>query len=103
MCRVAKSPLFVIYHPALSYLARDYSLEQIAIEREGKEPSAKYLAEIIDKARNNGVKHIFYQSEFPASSVEVVCRDVGANAVEINPLEVDVFANIRHITQLITE
>lgn len=103
MCRLAKSPLFVIYHPALTYLARDYSLEQIAIEREGKEPSAKYLSEVIDKARQYGAKHIFYQSEFPASSVETICRDIGATAVEINPLSEDVFENIRAITKLITQ
>ena len=31
---------FVIYHPILTYFARDYQLEQLAIEEEGREPSA---------------------------------------------------------------
>ena len=30
---------FLIYHPALSYFARDYGLKQISIEEGGKEPS----------------------------------------------------------------
>ena len=30
---------FMIFHPALGYLARDYNLVQIAVENEGKEPS----------------------------------------------------------------
>ena len=94
---------FVIYHPALTYLARDYQLKQIAIENEGKEPSAKRLAFIIEHARNKGIKHILYQSEFPASSVEIICKDINATAVEINPLEENVFENIRHIVSLITE
>lgn len=34
-------PYFMIYHPALTYYARAYGIEQVAIEQDGKEPSAK--------------------------------------------------------------
>lgn len=103
LCRQSPRSTFYIYHPALTYLARDYGLTQVAVEHEGKEPSAKHLARIIEQARKEGVKHIFYQSEFPASSVEAICNDINATAVEINPLEEDIFDNIRHIATLITE
>lgn len=103
MCRQSPRSTFYIYHPALTYLARDYGLTQVAVEHEGKEPSAKHLARIIEQARAEGIKHIFYQSEFPASSVEVICKDINATAVEINPLEEGIFDNIRHIVTLITE
>ena len=102
-CAQSPRSTFVIYHPALTYLARDYALTQVAVEHEGKEPSAKHLANIIEKARAEGIKYIFYQSEFPASSVEVICQDIGATAVEINPLDEDIFENIRHIVTLITK
>ena len=94
---------FMIYHPALTYLARDYGLIQVAVENEGKEPSAKHLAHIIELAREKEIKHILYQSEFPASSVEIICRDIDATAVEINPLDEDIFTNIRNIVTLIME
>ena len=103
MCQKSLHKSFIIYHPALTYLARDYGLTQVAVEKDGKEPSAKHLAQIINQARAEGVKHIFYQSEFPASSVAIICKDTGATAVEINPLSEDIFANIRHIVTLITE
>ena len=103
LCRQSPRKSFIIYHPALTYLARDYELTQVAVEHEGKEPSAKHLAKIIEQARAEGVKNIFYQSEFPASSVEVICKDTNATAVEINPLEEDVFENIRYIVTLITK
>ena len=99
----ASLPYFIIYHPALTYLARDYGLEQVAIENDGKEASAKRIAQIISKARIDGIKSVFYQSEFPESSVQIICEDIGANAVEINPLAEDIFANIREIARLITE
>ena len=103
MCSNSTLPYFIIYHPALTYLARDYGLEQVAIEDEGKEASAKRIAQIISQARKDGIKRVFYQSEFPESSVSVICEDIGANAVEINPLYEDIFTNIRNIVSLITE
>ena len=103
LTKSATRPYFIIYHPALTYLARDYGLEQVAIENDGKEASAKRIAQIISQARADGIKSVFYQSEFPESSVKVICEDIGANAVEINPLAENIFANIREIARLITE
>jgi zinc transport system substrate-binding protein len=103
MCNKSSRKSFIIYHPALTYLARDYGLTQVAVENEGKEPSAKRLAKIIELARTEGIKHIFYQSEFPASSIAVICEDANATAVEINPLDENILENIHHIATLITE
>ena len=103
LCEAARLPYFIIYHPALTYIARDYGLEQVAIEKEGKEPSVKQVAEIITRARNSGVKRVFYQSEFPQSSVAIFAEDIGAEAVEINPLAEDIFTNIPEMVTLITE
>lgn len=102
--RIAASGVsyFIIYHPALTYYARDYGLQQIAIEEEGKEPSARRIARLIAQARRDSVRHLFYQSQFPASSVEVIASDIGAEAVRIDPLREDAIANIEEITDLIT-
>jgi len=94
---------FIIYHPAYTYYARDYGLRQEAIETDGKEPSARHLAEIIDRARHDGVRRIFYQRQFPASTVEVVAHDIGAEAVPVDPLREDVVAGIDAFTDLIAE
>ena len=103
LCNNSSLPYFIIYHPALTYLARDYNLEQVAIEHEGKEPSAKHIATIIERARRDGIKRVFYQSEFPESSVAIVAEDIGAETVEINPLDENIFENIVTIATLITE
>jgi len=94
---------FIIYHPALTYYARDYGLRQEAIEADGKEPSARRLGELIRRAREKGVRKILYQSQFPASTVETIARDIEARAVRIAPMRADAIANIDEITDLITE
>ena len=103
--RIAASDVeyFIIYHPAFTYYARDYGLRQIAIEADGKEPSAKQLTQIIRQAREDGVRRILYQSQFPASAVEVIARDIDAQYVEVDPLREDVIANIEEITGIITQ
>lgn len=92
---------FIVYHPALTYYARDYGLQQVAIEDDGKEPSARALARLIEQAHRDGVRRIFYQSQFPASAVEVIARDIEAQSVAIDPLKEDVIANIDSLTDLI--
>lgn len=92
---------FIIYHPALTYYARDYGIEQLAIEAEGKDPSAKRLSEIIRRARADRVQRIYYQNQFPASTVEIIARDIEAQYVEIDPLREDCVQNLDAITDLI--
>lgn len=94
---------FIVYHPALTYYARDYGIRQEAVETDGKEPSAKRLAELIRMAREEGIHKIFYQKQFPVSVVETIARDIDARAVEFDPLREDVIANIDSITDLITD
>lgn len=93
---------FLIYHPALSYYARAYGIRQVAIEEQGKEPSPKRLSRLIGQARRDGIRSVFYQSQFPASSVEIIATDIGACPVAIDPLAEDLTGNIRRITALIT-
>lgn len=103
--KIAQSGIeyFIIYHPALTYYARDYGIRQVAIEADGKEPSAKQLTQIIRQAREDGVRRILYQSQFPASAVEIIARDIDAEYVEVDPLREDAIANIDAITDIITQ
>ncbi len=91
-----------IYHPALTYYARAYGVEQVSIESDGKEPSAKHLSEIIKRGRSEGIERVLYQVEYPRSSVEIVASDIGAEAVVIDPLSVDIILHIQYITDIIT-
>lgn len=102
MCESSSSRAFAIYHPALSYYARAYGIEQIAIEADGKEPSARQIAQIIDKARTTGVRTLLYQTEFPRSVVDIVAKDMGVEPTEINPLAENPVEFIENVTRLIT-
>ena len=80
---------FLIYHPALSYFARDYGLKQISIEEGGKEPSPSNLKTLIDTCRREGVRVIFVQQEFDQRNAQLIASELGIQVIPINPLSYD--------------
>lgn len=94
---------FIIYHPALTYLARDYGLTQISLEDEGKEPSAQHMRTIIDMAHGQKIKYILYQKQFSRSVVEAIAKEIDAQPVEIDPLCENITEEIKRITKIIAE
>ena len=84
-----KGSAFAIYHPSLSYLARDYGLLQLCLENMGKENSAVALKNTVDEAIEHDVKVVFVQQEFNPRQVETFARELDAEVVKINPLNYD--------------
>ena len=94
-----KSKIFVIYHPALTYFAKEYGLTQISIEQEGKEPTAQYLKNVINEIKKNNVKLLLVQPQFPKSSVDLISKEVpDIKIIEFNPLEENIFDNLKKFT-----
>ena len=77
---------FLIYHPALTYFARDYGLKQISIEEAGKEPSPSHLQQLIKTCKQNGTRIIFVQKEFDMHNAQMIAKEIGVEVVPINPL-----------------
>ena len=78
---------FIIYHPALTYFAKDYSLTQLALEEDGREPSAASLAKLITNAKKLGTKLMLVQKEFDNRNREIITIETGVKTVDINPLD----------------
>lgn len=77
---------FLIFHPALSYIARDYGLEQITIEIDGKEPTPANIQEIIEVAKEENIKVVLVQNQFSTHNAEVIANEINGRVVQIDPL-----------------
>ncbi|MEA1865130.1 MAG: zinc ABC transporter substrate-binding protein [Euryarchaeota archaeon] len=93
-----KNRKFMVYHPAWGYFARDYQLEQVPIEIEGKEPSASDLVRLTDTARANNITAVFAAPQFNSESAEVIADEIGGTVVFIDPLAKDYTANMRAVS-----
>jgi zinc transport system substrate-binding protein len=89
---------FAIWHPSLSYYARDYGLNQIAVGQESKEMPAGQVRQVIDNARNANVKVFFFQKEYDNRQAESINSAIGSRMITIDPLAYDWLGQIELIT-----
>ena len=90
---------FLIYHPSLSYFARDYGLRQLPIEEAGKEPTPARLKELLDFCQRKKVNVIFVQPEFDQRNAALIARQTGTRIVSINPLTYDWQDEMLHVAK----
>ncbi|MCU7799160.1 MAG: zinc ABC transporter substrate-binding protein [gamma proteobacterium symbiont of Lucinoma myriamae] len=94
---------FVTFHPAFSYFARQYGLTQIAIETNGKEPSAKQISQVINRIKDKKVKYILIEKQFNKVIPQTIARSVDAQLLIIDPLALDYLTNMKDIAEKINK
>ena len=94
---------FVVFHPAYGYFAREFKLEQAAIEFEGKAPRPKELQKLIEQAKADGTRKLIVQPEFNRSSAQAIADAIDGELVDHSPLEKDYFVNIRTLTDAVVD
>ncbi|MFH1509199.1 MAG: zinc ABC transporter substrate-binding protein [bacterium] len=84
----AASNKIVTFHSAFAYFAHDYNLNQVAVIEEfpGKEPSAKYIADVEKQISELGIKAIFSEPQFSARLVEAIATDLNLEVSTLDPV-----------------
>ena len=98
-----KGRQLLVFHPAYGYFTRRYGLVQKAVESEGKAPSARQLAGIVDELRQNRTSAIFVQPQFSRSAAERIADALDCRLVELDPLAEDYLANLEVMARRIAE
>ncbi|MBO4593842.1 MAG: zinc ABC transporter substrate-binding protein [Bacteroidaceae bacterium] len=93
------SRTFVVFHPALTHFAHDYGLRQLAIEKDGKEPTPASLQELVNEAKADSAVVVMVQREFADNSARQIAQQIGAKVVIINPLSPDWTAEMSRIAE----
>ncbi len=89
----------MVFHPAWGYFARDYGLEQVPVEVEGKEPSSADVSRLVEFAKENGIRVVFAQPQFDVKSAEAIAREIGGTVVFVDPLARDYTGNLRIVSK----
>jgi zinc transport system substrate-binding protein len=77
---------FVVNHPGLGYLARDYGLVQMPLESFGQELTPVILFEIRRTAHAQGIRAIFVQPEASRRVADQIALDLGVPTVDLDLL-----------------
>lgn len=94
---------FIVFHPAWGYFADHYNLLQVPVEVDGKEPSAKELAELIDFARAENITTIFTDPQMSSKSAGVIAQQIGGMIVYADPLAEDYCSNLMKMAETIRQ
>lgn len=76
---------FLVWHPSLSYFARDYGLQQVAVSSETKELSVNSLADVVEKAKGDSIKVMFFQREYDNRQAEMIGKSSATRLVAVSP------------------
>jgi zinc transport system substrate-binding protein len=91
--------VFMVFHPAWGYFAREFNLRQIAIEVNGKEPSPRELESIITTAKLSDIHTIFVQPQFSQQSANAIARQLHARLCVADDLAYDWAANLMSVAK----
>jgi len=98
-----KGATFYVFHPSFGYFAKEYGLNQEAVEIEGKSPTPKQLSTLIAKAKEDKVRIIFVQPQFDTKSAGAVAAAIGGIVEPLDALAEDVPGNLRTIAMQISK
>ena len=94
---------FIVFHPSLSYYAREYGLDQYSLESGGKEPTPQHLKNVVDLAKKENIKVIYIQSEFDREHARVFAQEIGGDIIQVRPLNPDWAENLRNMTDILVD
>lgn len=94
---------FLIYHPAWAYFAQDYDLQQTSIELEGQEATSGELADLITQAKEDNIRVVFADSQFPSKTVDTFAREINGEVILLNPLAENWSENLLQVTDKLAQ
>ena len=95
--------IFIVYHPAFGYIAEDYNLEMVALEEEGKESTPQQLQSVVDLAKEQALKSVFYQQEVDSRQATSFAEEIKGSAVQLSPLSAEYIENMKTMALAIAE
>lgn len=94
-----KNKIFIVHHPAWTYFARDYGLNQVPLMENEKEPGPKYLGEVIEIARKNNITTLFVEPQYNPKAAEAIAQEMNAEIITIDPLAENYLDNMVNASQ----
>ena len=93
---------FMVFHPAWGYFAKQYSLIQVPIEIEGKEPKPKDIIKLIKEAKELNIKAILTAPEFSNNIAKQIAKELNIKVVKIGTLNPKWSDNLLNLAKIIS-
>lgn len=90
MAQAAPKKTFFVSHAAFGYIAGHYGLTQVPVAglNSQSEPSQKELTKIVDLAKKENIKYIFFEQNVSSNLTEIIQKEIGAKTLTLHNLSV---------------
>ncbi len=95
--------VLLVSHPAFGYFCRDYRLEQLSVEQDGKDPRPRHLEEIMDKAKQGHAGIALALPQYNNKGAQLIAERLNIPIRMINPYSFDYFETMRSLARLIAD
>lgn len=101
MFKPFKGKSFFIFHPSWGEFAESYEIGQEALEKYGHSPTPKFMQGFLELMKKQQAKTIFVQPQMSQKEALTVAAQVGAKLESVDPLALDLKAEIRRFAELV--
>jgi zinc transport system substrate-binding protein len=95
--------ILLVSHPAFGYFCKDYNLEQISVEYEGKDPRPKHLEEILTRALSESFELALALPQYNNKGAQLIAEKLHLPIHLIDPYSADYFETMRKLAHLIAD
>lgn len=77
----------ITFHNAFPYFAKEFGINVLGVvnHEPGEEPSAKEILKIVNKIKQNGIKAIFTEPQYPDSAAKTISKETGVQIYTLDP------------------
>ena len=90
MAQAVPKHTFFVSHAAFGYIAGHYGLTQVPVAglNSQSDPSQKELTEIVDLAKKENIKYIFFEQNVSSNLTKIIQKEIGAKTLTLHNLSV---------------
>lgn len=93
--------LILVSHPAFGYFCKEYQLEQLSVEYEGKDPRPQHLEEILNRALLGSMEIALALPQYNNKGAQLIAEKLHVPIHLIDPYSPHYFETMRKLAHLI--
>jgi zinc transport system substrate-binding protein len=93
----------LVSHPAFAYFCRDYQLEQLSIEVEGKDPLPQDITHLLEQAKEHQIARVIAEPQYSDKSAQLIAEHLQLPVCVVDPYSPDYLKNIRYLAEVVAK
>lgn len=94
---------FLVSHPAFGYFCKEYGLEQISVEYEGKDPRPRHLETISERAKTSGLKVALILPQYNNKGTLLIAKTLDLQTHMIDPYSNNYLQMLKNLTEILAD